>query len=264
MSAPVFYISDPDLRQVQVGQEIPLAGTEGRHAVSVLRLNIGEVIELVDGHGLRVHGTVVSLSGKENLWVRVAKVLIEPIAPLHITVVQALPKGEHGELAIDLLTQVGVDVIVPWAAGRSITKWAPDRIEKARSKWQAAVTAAAKQARRANWPVLGELATTAQVAELIAGVSSGVGAAIVLHEEAITPLLEVPITDRGGASEVVLIVGPEGGIGEDERAIFRATGAFEARLGPSVLRSSAAGAVATAVLSATRNWGRPPVGGSTL
>lgn len=262
MSAPVFYIADPDLQQVQVGQEIPLAGTEGRHAVSVLRVNIGEIVELVDGRGLRVHGTVVSVSGKENLWVRVSKVLIEPIAPLHITVVQALPKGEHGELAIDLLTQVGVDVIVPWAAGRSITKWAPDRIEKARSKWQAAVTAAAKQARRARWPVLGELATMAQVAELIAG--AGAGAAIVLHEEAVTPLLEVPIADREGVSEVVLIVGPEGGIGEDERAIFRAAGAFEARLGPSVLRSSAAGAVAVAVLSATRNWGSPAVGGSML
>ena len=264
MSAPVFYLADPDLLQVQVDQEIPLAGTEGRHAVSVLRLNIGEAVELVDGLGLRVQGTVVSVSGKENLRVRVGKVLIESTAPLHITVVQALPKGEHGELAIDLLTQVGVDVIVPWAAGRSIAKWAPDRIEKARSKWQAAVTAAAKQARRARWPVLGELATTAQVAELIAGASSGAGAAIVLHEEAITPLLEVPIADREGASEVVLIVGPEGGISEDERAIFRAAGAYEARLGPSVLRSSAAGAVATAVLSATRNWGSPTVGGSSL
>ncbi|PHX61122.1 MAG: 16S rRNA (uracil(1498)-N(3))-methyltransferase [Actinobacteria bacterium] len=260
MSAPVFYIADPDLQQAQVDQEIPLSGSEGRHAVSVLRVKTGEDVEIVDGCGLRIHGTVVSVSGKENLRVRVSKVLIEPIAPLRITVVQALPKGEHGELSIDLLTQVGVDVIVPWAAGRSITRWAPDRIEKARGKWQAAVTAAAKQARRARWPVLGDLATTVQVAELI----TGAGAAIVLHEEAITPLLAVPIADREGASDVVLIVGPEGGIGEDEREIFRAAGAFEARLGPSVLRSSAAGAVATAVLSATRNWGRPSVGGSTL
>ncbi|MSO27259.1 MAG: 16S rRNA (uracil(1498)-N(3))-methyltransferase [Candidatus Nanopelagicales bacterium] len=251
-------IHDAGLQRVQVNDEVPLTGEEGRHAVSSLRINVGEEVELVDGHGLRVRGTVIIVSGKDTLRIQVTKIEVEGFAELRTTVVQALPKGEHGELAVDLLTQVGVDVIVPWAAARSLTRWAPDRIEKARNKWQGALTAAAKQSRRARWPVLGELATTTAVADLIA---AG-GTCIVLHEEAVASVLDVPIADLGGTSNLVLIVGPEGGISDEERDIFRAAGAIEACLGPGVLRSSAAGAVAVAVLSAARNWGGPVMGGS--
>lgn len=244
---------------MQVGNEVALTGPEGRHAVSSMRLGVGEAIDLVDGCGLRLNGVVESVSGKDTVRVRVATVRIEPVATLAITVVQALPKGDHGELAVDLLTQVGVDVIVPWAAARSVTRWAPDRLEKSSGKWQGALIAAAKQSRRARWPVLGELATTSAVVELIYGSAT----CIVLDEAAVTSVLEVPIDDIGGTGNLVLIVGPEGGISDEERELFRAAGAVEARLGPGVLRSSAAGAVAVAVISAARNWGGPAMGGSS-
>lgn len=262
MSAPVFLITATVLQGVQVNDEVVLTGPEGRHAVSALRINIGEVIELVDGNGLRARGTVARISGTDTLRMQVTEIAVEQLSALRITVVQALPKVRHGELAVDLLTQVGVDAIVPWAATRSVTRWSPDRLEKARAKWQGALSAAAKQSRRARWPVLSELASTEVVAEMITGLIAGSGTAIVLHQAALTPVLEVPIAGVGKPNDLVLIVGPEGGISDEERAIFRAAGAVEARLGPGVLRSSAAGAVAVAVLSAARNWGRPAMGGS--
>ncbi len=263
MSAPVFLVDAVNLQGVQVNDEVVLTGPEGRHAVSVLRINIGEVIELVDGNGLRVNGAVAGISGGDTLRVQVGEMTVEPAAALHVTVVQALPKGDHGELAVDLLTQVGVDTIVPWAAMRSVTRWAPDRLDKAYAKWRSALSAAAKQSRRARWPILGELAATATVEKMIYQLVAESGTAIVLHEAASTPVLDVPITGIDGASNVILIVGPEGGISDAERAAFRAAGAVEARLGPGVLRSSAAGAVAVAVLSAARSWGGPVVGGSS-
>lgn len=259
MTAPVFLIDHEVLQHARAKDSVTLTGSEGRHAVASLRIRVGEVIELVDGLGLRACGTVESVDGKESIRVNVTKVVTEPPPPLRITVVQALPKGAHGELAIDLLTQVGVDAIVPWSAERSVTRWVPGHLEKARSKWQSALAAAAKQSRRARWPLLGDLATTSTVAEIIARADT----AIVLHEAAALTLLAVPIDAVPGVTEVVLVIGPEGGLSDQERAVFKAAGAHEARLGPTVLRSSSAGAIAVAILSATRNWGGPAMGGST-
>jgi 16S rRNA (uracil1498-N3)-methyltransferase len=165
-----------------------------------------------------------------------------------VTVVQALPKGERGELAVELMSEVGVDAIVPWAAGRCVTQWTGERGAKALRRWRSTAREAAKQSRRAWFPDVTELATTAAVAK---GVEAAT-LALVLHEGADRGLGDLTVPLDG---DVVLVVGPEGGITDDEIGVFTAAGGLAVRLGPTVLRTSTAGAVAAGILlSRTARW----------
>ena len=165
-----------------------------------------------------------------------------------VTVVQALPKGERGELAVEVLTEVGVDRIVPWAASRSVASWKGERALKSHAKWVATAREAAKQSRR-GWLVdIAPLTTTAGLAPIIAEADL----ALVLHEEATTPLAALSVPEVG---RVVVIVGPEGGVSAEELAAFEQAGASAVRLGAEVLRTSTAGVVAVAaLLSRTPRW----------
>jgi 16S rRNA (uracil1498-N3)-methyltransferase len=164
------------------------------------------------------------------------------------TVVQALPKGDRGELAVEVLTEVGVDVVVPWAAARSVAVWKGERAVKSHAKWQATAREAGKQSRRSWLPTVSPLASTDAVRDLV----DGADLAVVLHEDATIPLsgVEVPVAGR-----VVVVVGPEGGIAPEELAVLEAAGALTVRLGDEVLRTSTAGVVAVAaLLSRTDRW----------
>jgi 16S rRNA (uracil1498-N3)-methyltransferase len=141
---------------------------------------------------------------------------------------------------VDLLTELGVDEIVPWQASRSIVRWSGERGEKSLAKWQAVAREAAKQSRRLTIPVITAPATTAQVAARLAAAP----AAYVLHEGASVPVATI----RPPRTEIVLVVGPEGGIAPDELAAFEAAGAQLILIGDTVLRSVTAGAVAVAQL----------------
>jgi 16S rRNA (uracil1498-N3)-methyltransferase len=227
---------------VEVGAVVTLDGAEGRHAADVRRLAPGEAICLTDGAGLLVTG-VVADSRRGSLDVRVETVQTQPRPAPRLVVVQALAKGGRDEDAIEAMTEVGVDEIVGWSASRSIAKWT-DRTE---SRWQATVAAAAKQSRRVWWPTVCGPASTAAVADLIASVS----VSLVLHETASDPLATVDVPVDGN---VLVVVGPEGGISDEELAVFGAAGARAVRLGASVLRSSTAGVAALSVLSARSRW----------
>jgi 16S rRNA (uracil1498-N3)-methyltransferase len=246
VTPPVFVI--PDLSAARAGASVRLDGPEGRHAVTVRRLSVGEAVTVVDGRGRRVVGVVAALAGRDALDVSVTSVVDEPRSEPLLTVVQALPKGERGELAVEMLTEVGVDLIVPWSAATSVSVWKGERAERGARRWRDAASAAAKQARRAWTPDVAPLATTADVV-------SRVGAAacpLVLHEEATLGISDVDVPSAG---EILVIVGPEGGITRDERTAFAAAGARAVRLGPSVLRTSTAGVAAAAVLLArTSRW----------
>jgi 16S rRNA (uracil1498-N3)-methyltransferase len=190
----------------------------------------------------------VASTTKGSLTAEVRDVLRAPAEMPRVVVVQAIPKGERGELAVEMLTEVGADVIVPWAAARSIARWKGERAEKSLAKWRSAAREAAKQARRSWFPTVSELATTDDVVALLAKAS----VRVVLHEAASGPLADVPVPGRG---EIVIVVGPEGGITEDELSAFSAVGAEPLRLGSSVLRSSTAGVAATAaLLSRSPRW----------
>jgi 16S rRNA (uracil1498-N3)-methyltransferase len=226
-----------------------LDGPEGRHAATVTRLAAGEAVVLVDGDGRRGSGTVTAAAGKDVVEVDVAEVVAEPRPEPWLVVVQALPKGDRGETAVETMTEVGVDEVVPWAASRCVTRWREGgRGDKALARWRATAAAAAKQSRRARFPVVADLATTAAVAGRLAGAA----AAVLLHEEASAPLSAFAPPPAG---EVVLVVGPEGGLSPEELAAFATAGASAYRLGPTVLRTSTAGTAALAVLlSRTPRW----------
>jgi 16S rRNA (uracil1498-N3)-methyltransferase len=170
----------------------------------------------------------------------------EPELP-RVVVVQAIPKGDRGELAVEMLTEVGVDVIVPWAAARSVPVWRGDKADKALARWRSTAREAAKQARRSWFPEVRSLVSTEQVAALLRDAS----VPVVLHEAASGPLADLPVPGRG---EIVVVVGPEGGITDEELAAFAAVGAEPVRMGSSVLRTSTAGVAATAALLARTRW----------
>ena len=240
MSAPVFLCEDLSAPRIVLG------GTEGRHAAVSRRLEPGEAVDLVDGRGLRAACRVVS-GGKETLTLDVVTRTLEPAPSPRFVLVQALPKGDRGELAVELATEVGVDEVVPWVAARCVMQWKGERGDRQRARWQSTAREAAKQARRAWVPPVAELHGTPRVAALLAGTT-----ALVLHEAATLPLTSVALpADR----DVVLVVGPEGGLDDRELEAFAAAGAQTVRLGATVLRTSTAGAAALSVLSArTGRW----------
>jgi 16S rRNA (uracil1498-N3)-methyltransferase len=238
----------PSLDGVGEGSTVAVEGAEAHHAVVVRRLGVGESVQLTDGAG-RVATGEVTATGKSRMDVRVGSVTDVPAPAPDVVVVQALPKGDRGELAVELLTEIGVSRIVPWAAARSVAVWRGDRAARSLAKWQSTAREAAKQARRAWFPEVTPLASGADVTALVAQSPL----ALVLHEEAIEPLPAVvsgELPDR-----IVLVVGPEGGLAPEELTAFADAGARTVRLGAEVLRTSTAGVAAVAaLLSHTPRW----------
>jgi 16S rRNA (uracil1498-N3)-methyltransferase len=239
--APLFLLDDlPGTSEVLVG------GQEGRHAVDVLRLQPGERVHLGDGRGTVVEGDVAA-AGPDGLRVAVRSRFEVPAPDPEFVLVQALPKGDHGPLAVDLATELGVDRIVPWQASRCVTRWREDRVAKGVAKWRAAARAAAKQSRRPRLPEVTGPMTTREVCGLLGEADL----AVVLHEAARRRLADLTVPEAG---TVVVVVGPEGGLADGEVVAFRAAGAESVRLGPEVLRTSTAGAAALAALSSRTRW----------
>ncbi|MBI1350131.1 MAG: 16S rRNA (uracil(1498)-N(3))-methyltransferase [Actinomycetales bacterium] len=253
MTPPVFLVPPGTLAGAAPSDAITLSGPEGRHAATVRRIAAGESITLVDGSGASALATVTGISGKDVVHADVVSVVHEPDPRPAVVVVQALPKGDRGELAVELLTEVGVDEIVPWAAAHCVTQWRPDRRERAHRKWAEAALAAGKQSRRTRFLHVADLATTA---DLIGRVSAS-ALALLLDETADEPIAGHTLPEAG---EVLIVVGPEGGLSDDERERLTAAGAVRVRLGPSVMRTSSAGMAAAAVLLArSPRWSAPPV-----
>ncbi|MFD1272579.1 16S rRNA (uracil(1498)-N(3))-methyltransferase [Streptomyces kaempferi] len=248
MTAPVFVVDHFDADSA--GRYV-LDGPEGCDAVSVKRLRSGEEVVLTDGAGRWAQGVVVDAEGKDRLTVRIDSFAEEPPQSPRITVVQALPKGDRGELAVETMTETGVDAIVPWAASRCITQWRGDRGLKALAKWRATAREAGKQSRRVRFPEVADAATTKQVATLLAEADF----AAVLHEDREYGSEPLATAELPSSGRIVLVVGPEGGVSPEELDLFAQAGAKAYRLGRSVLRTSTAGTAATALLlGRTGRW----------
>ncbi|RNE49589.1 16S rRNA (uracil(1498)-N(3))-methyltransferase [Corynebacterium alimapuense] len=233
MSLPVFLHPGP------FAGEVTLAGPEGRHAVAVKRIQPGEQIMLIDGRGAFAEATVTATTGKTQLLAQVDRSGVEKRPRPAVTVVQALPKAERSELAVDLATQAGADEIVPWQAQRCVAKWTGPKLAKGVAKWETTALAAAKQSRRTFIPIIHDPVNTAELAQLIAG-----RPALVLHEDSAVALSTVDLD----VEDLVLIIGPEGGIGPEEVAELTAAGAQAVRLGPEVLRTASAAMVALSAI----------------
>lgn len=252
MTAPLFLLEPGDLDAVAAGGSVVLGGAEGRHAATVRRLAPGELVDVSDTEGTVARCQVTDLvatAGKrpDGLLLTVLRVDHERPAEPRFVLVQALAKGGRDDLAIEAATELGVDEVVPWQAARSVVVWRGPRGDKAHGAWVATVRAAAKQSRRARVPLVAPAVGTAALAARCLGAAL----TVVLHEEATTALGSLALPVSG---DVLLVVGPEGGISPDELAELTAAGAVPARLGHHVLRSSTAGPAALAVLSATRRW----------
>lgn len=246
MSAPLFFVDDGALAAVAVGDTVRIDGPEGKHAATVTRLVVGEELLVSDGTGRLARGRV-SAVGKGELTLTVQDIGDEPAPEPRFTLVQALAKGERDLLAIEVGTELGVDEVVPWAASRSVVIWRGERAAKGQAKWERTVRTATKQARRARVPAVAPLADRRGVVERVARADL----ALVLHEEATEPLAGVDLPTTG---EVLLVVGPEGGISPEETQAMVGAGARAVRLGSTVLRTSTAGAAAIALLSGRSRW----------
>lgn len=247
MSTPPLFLADVG-DGAAGGGRIVLTGDEGRHAARVRRLGVGEPVLVGDGLGTVCACTVAAVV-PDGLELDVVDRRTVPAPDPRLVVVQALAKGERSELAVEVLTELGADEIVPWAASRSVVQWRGERGAKARARWASTAREAAKQSRRAWMPVIADLASTAAVAARIATC-----AGLVLHESASARLASAALP---GSGELVVVVGPEGGVADEELAAFTGAGAVAVRMGEPVLRTSTAGAAALAVLSARLGrWGR--------
>jgi 16S rRNA (uracil1498-N3)-methyltransferase len=267
MSAPVFLAEAGDLGSLAPGDTYLLDGLEGRHAGVVQRRGVGERIDVVDGAGLRLTCRVTAVQASE-VTLQVVSVEREPSDGVSVVLVQALAKGDRDELAIEAATEAGVDAVLPWQAERSVVVWRGDRAAKSRARWVATVRAATKQARRASLPGVGDVVDAKGLAARTAQVVAAGGTVLVLHEEATLPIAQAALPALGAGAqepavqtpedsatgsdalrEILVVVGPEGGISERECTLLTEAGATLVRLGPHVLRTSTAGPIAVALLS---------------
>lgn len=224
-----------------------LRGQEGRHASTVRRLVPGERADITDGSGL-VAECVVTAARPGELELAVLDRRTEPRPAPTVAVLQAIPKGDRGELAVELLTEVGTDVIVPWAADRCVAVWRGERAVKSRARWTSAAEQAAKQSRRAWFPAVEAPVDLAGAVRRVRAAAL----AILLDPDGTESIGAVGLPDDG---EIVVVVGPEGGITQAESDALANAGAVGARLGPTVLRASSAGVVAAGILlSRTSRW----------
>jgi len=233
----------------QVGELAVVDGDEGFHAANVRRIRSGEELDLGDGDGTVAH-CVVEDVGKGRLTALVLDRRTLPVALPAVTVVQALPKSDRSELAIELATEAGADAFVGWQASRCVARWESSaKVDKGLRRWDAVARSAARQSRRPYIPSINGVVSTA---ELVQGVRDGGATALVLHESATGKLTELTMAQ---ADSLLLIIGPEGGIADDEIAALSDAGATAVRLGPTVLRTSTAAAVALGALGAlTSRW----------
>ncbi|MFT2816516.1 16S rRNA (uracil(1498)-N(3))-methyltransferase [Leifsonia sp. A12D58] len=233
------------------GALVSIGGSEAKHAVTVSRVRPGESLLLGNGHGLIVSGTVVTAEPGE-LTLRVDEATLHAAATPRIRLVQALAKGDRDEMAIQAATELGVDGVIPWIAARSISRWEGAKIAKGRERWATIVREASKQSIRPWLPVVEDLTTTKQLVKL-----AGETRMLLLDPTASARLTQFDATAAGTQGEaerdIVLVVGPEGGIAPSELAQLEAAGATQVRLGDTVLRTSTAGPAALAILNATLN-----------
>jgi 16S rRNA (uracil1498-N3)-methyltransferase len=224
------------------GSVFVLGGPEAKHAVSVRRMNVGEAIAVSDGAGLKVRGKVAKVL-KDTL-----EVLVESVDAINppstkLVLVQALAKGDRDELAIQACTELGVFEVIPWQADRSISIWKAEKKQKGQTRWQTIVTEAAKQSLRAFVPRVSEVLDSAELIQVLRGFDQ----VLILDPEA-----ESSITERNTpiVGSVAIVVGPEGGISEEELAAFAEAGFSSVHLGSGVLRTSTAGMAAISFLQA--------------
>lgn len=248
MTEALFYVDAlPPIGEVAV-----VDGEEGFHAANVRRIRAGEHLDLSDGAGALAH-CVIEDAGKGRLTARVLDRRTVPKPTPTVTVVQALPKSDRSELAIELATEAGADAFVAWQAARCVARWdGSAKVSKGLRRWSAVARSAARQSRRAHIPDVAGAVSTAELVQRVRGDVASGAVVLALHESATRRLTDVQVAQ---ADSLLLVVGPEGGIADEEIEALCQAGATAVRLGPTVLRTSTAAAVALGALGVlTARW----------
>ncbi|WP_150462908.1 16S rRNA (uracil(1498)-N(3))-methyltransferase [Nesterenkonia ebinurensis] len=276
MTAPLFHLSPGALDGAAAGSVVTLSGAEGYHAATVMRLGTGEPIQLSDTRARRADGVVLSTRAGE-LHVEVRELIDEPVLRPALVLVQALAKDKRDLQAVESATELGVDAVIPWDAQRSVARWKAGREAKKHAEWENTVRSAAKQTRRTAIPEVRPLHTTTQYCQWLQSMNEAVTgfdqeppkiAALVLHERESRSLLSVLCWDFGllyddlswaadeEIEELHILVGPEGGISDEEIEQLTQAGARTALLGKNVLRASTAGPAGISAIQLLRgDWG---------
>lgn len=258
MTEPLFLLDtehdDVPIRtdELHTGWKLTLPNSVRRHALGSMRLGAGDGLQLCDGKGLRIHAVITD---PQAATAEVREVGREPRPVTRLALIQALAKQGHDELAIDMATQIGVDVVLPWQSDRSIAKWKSGRTDR---RWEQVLRSATEQSRRSWSPQLGDCVSGKQIVSICRRACVHGDLVVVLHQDSAVPWdrLEKEIDalsrrclDDGRPRTISVIVGPEGGISDDEVERFTDAGARSCVLGSTILRSSTAGPVALALLS---------------
>lgn len=250
-----FLLLDGSLHGAAAGDALTISGAEGRHGAAVVRLKPNEHVFITDQHRHQVLAEVTA-AAKQEFTVRLLERprTAEQRTP-QLVLVQALAKGGRDENAVQTCTELGADAIIPWQADRSIVKWSGGKEAKGQAKWLATVHAAVKQSRRPTIPNVEPVVRTTALVQRVKDWAASGSVVLVLHEAEQKSLMQLA-PSLAAAEQIVLIVGPEGGISDEEITRLRQAGARTALLGPEVVRASTAGPAAIAVLSAlTGRWG---------
>lgn len=248
VSAPVFLTEAGKLDAYRPGSAYLLEGAEARHAGVVQRRRAGERIDVADGAGVRLECVIASVE-PGRLALDVVGRLEEPAPAVRLVLAQALAKGDRDEMAIEAATEIGVDEVLPWQAARSVVVWRGERAAKSRARWLATVREATKQSRRARLPEVAHAVDTTGLAARVRAVVADGGTVLVLDGAGTVPLAAAPLPDGRTPADVLVVVGPEGGIADGELSVLVEAGALVTRLGPTVLRTSTAGPVALALVA---------------
>jgi 16S rRNA (uracil1498-N3)-methyltransferase len=258
MTNPLFVINPVhddaplDRDGLHPGWSLTLPASVRRHAVSAMRLKEGDDFDLSDGKGLRIQ---VRMSDASNGVAQVTGFTTEPQPVTRLKLVQALAKTGHDLAAVDMATQIGVDTVVPWQAARSIAKFKPGRTDE---KWTQTLVSATEQSRRAWMPELDECVNDKGVVAMCRRACVHGELVVVLHQDATASWTDVEkrvealagrCVEDGRPRSIAVVVGPEGGISEEEVESFVSAGAVSCVLGANIMRASTAGPVALALLA---------------
>lgn len=225
---------------------IALRGDEAHHAIKVRRTEINELIFITDTKGLVVEAKVVEIGPGKILKAEVInKKLHENRNPI-VCVAQAIAKGDRADLSIELLTEVGVDKIIPWQANRSVSRL-EDKEVKLIQKWNNTARESTKQARRPFMPEILNLVNTKELVDEFNNFEK----VLILDPDSSNSFIE---EIKKISKSILLVIGPEGGIDELEMNLFKNAKADFASLGESILRTSSAGAISAAILLAQTKW----------
>ncbi|NJC22417.1 16S rRNA (uracil1498-N3)-methyltransferase [Arthrobacter pigmenti] len=245
MTNQAFFGEPAEIASAVVGASFTLTGPEAHHAARVKRVAAGESVDILDGEGCRLSGTV-TVASAESVTLTVDSIGRDPLPEHRIVLVQALAKGDRAELAVEAATELGVDAVVPWQADRSIVRWRAEKVLKGKAKWEFLVRAASKQSRRTRVPDVLDVQDGRGLASWLGGIEQ----AVVLHEGAAQSLAGHWSRSAPTApGTLAVVVGPEGGVSPEEIELFAAHGAVAVSLGSNILRTSTAGPAAISVLN---------------